>query len=174
MNFRFEGAGDDFRRIVANYFERVLQGIVVEELPSSLKDYAAARLESLRHDFPVRPELAVTMFWNTDRTDVDLHVTEPTEEVCNYQRRQTRIGGQMTSDVTTGYGPEMYWLLKAPAGDYRVEAHYFRNDQNRTTLACRVFVAVVQRQNSGKLTRSVHVVRLNDKDEKRAITTINR
>ncbi len=174
LNARFERAGDDFRRIVAIDFERLLQSIVAGELPSALQDYAAARLESLRRDFPDRPELVVTMFWNTDRTDVDLHVAEPTEEVCNYQRRQTRIGGQITSDITTGYGPEMYWLPKAAAGNYRVEAHYFRNDANRTSLACRVLVAVVQRDDSGKRTRSVHVVRLNAKDDKRAITTVHR
>lgn len=56
------------------------------------RTYPAARLESLSRDFQDRPEIVVTMVGNTDRTDVDLHVAEPTEEVCNYQRRQTRIG----------------------------------------------------------------------------------
>lgn len=174
MNARFEREGEDFRRIVANDFEQLLQSIAADEIPCSLKDYAAARLESLRRDYPERPELSVTMFWNTDRTDVDLHITEPTEEVCNYQRRQTRIGGQITTDITTGFGPEMYWLAKAPTGMYQIDANYFRDDQNRTNLACRVIVTVTQRQASGKLTRSVHVVRLPSKDEKRTITTIKR
>ncbi|MDP1562847.1 MAG: VWA domain-containing protein [Pirellulaceae bacterium] len=174
LNAKFERAGEDFPRITANDYEQLLQSIVAGEMSSSLKDYAGARLESLRRDFPDRPELAVTMFWNTDRTDVDLHVTEPTEEVCNFQRRQTRIGGQMTSDITTGFGPEMYSVAKAPAGGYHVESHYFRNDGNRTKLACRVLVTVVQRQDSGKRSRSLHVVRLNEKDEKQTIAKINR
>ena len=130
--------------------------------------------ESAPETNTIEPELDVTMFWNTDRTDVDLHVTEPTEEVCNFQRRQTRLGGQITSDITTGFGPEMYSVAKAPAGGYHVATHYYRNDQNRTKLACRVFVTVVQRQDSGKRIRSVHVVRLNNKDEKQTIATINR
>jgi hypothetical protein len=80
LNAKFERAGKDFLRITANDYQQLLQSIVAGEMSSSLKDYADARLESLRRDFPDQPELAVTMFWNTDRTNVDLHVTEPTDE----------------------------------------------------------------------------------------------
>jgi hypothetical protein len=44
------------------------------------------------------------------RTNVDLHVLEPSGEECSYENRDTRIGGHITEDITTGYGPEMYFL----------------------------------------------------------------
>ncbi len=54
--------------------------------------------------------------WNTDTTDVDLHVIEPSGEECFYRHRNTRrSGGRLTQDVTQGYGPEMYVLPARPA-----------------------------------------------------------
>jgi uncharacterized protein YfaP (DUF2135 family) len=82
--------------------------------------------------------------WNTDRTDVDLHVREPSGEECFYQHTRTRSGGWITADVTTGFGPEMYVLPSAPRGRYAIRAHYFAADQNRASTRSKVYVTVVE------------------------------
>ena len=81
------------------------------ELSSSVPHFAKARLDDLNERLGVgNPDLIVTMMWNTDRTDVDLHILEPSGEECFYKNPNTRAGGRITADVTEGFGPEMYTL----------------------------------------------------------------
>lgn len=89
-------------------------------------------------------DLAVIMHWNTDRTDVDLHVTEPSGEECYYSHNQTKSGGVLTQDITQGLGPEMYTLETAPSGEYRVEVKYYSADQNRTKAPTETLLTVMK------------------------------
>ena len=57
---------------------------------------------------------------------------------------RTKIGGAITTDVTGGYGPEMFVLGKAVPGEYVVKAHYYGSDNLRKTLRSRVFVTVIR------------------------------
>ena len=78
------------------------------------------------------PQLDVFVWlgWDTDHTDVDLHVKEPTgEEVCYKHRHSSSTGAQISRDFTDGYGPEVYTLPKAPKGTYTVETNYFASHQ---------------------------------------------
>ena len=52
-------------------------------------------------------DLIVVVAWNTDNSNVDLHVTELGGGMCFYSNRKTKMGGELTQDVTQGYGPEM-------------------------------------------------------------------
>lgn len=74
-------------------------------------------------------DMRVVMSWDADETDVDLHVTEPSGEEAYYGHRRTRSGGDVSKDITDGYGPEEYLLRKAPAGNYKIRAHYFASHQ---------------------------------------------
>lgn len=74
-------------------------------------------------------DLRIILSWDADETDVDLHVTEPSGEEAFYGHRRTRSGGDVSKDITDGYGPEEYMLRKAPAGNYRIRAHYFASHQ---------------------------------------------
>ena len=74
-------------------------------------------------------DMRVVMSWDADETDVDLHVTEPSGEEAFYGHRRTRSGGDVSKDITDGYGPEEYMLRKAPAGNYKIRAHYFASHQ---------------------------------------------
>ena len=74
-------------------------------------------------------DMRVVMAWDADETDVDLHVTEPSGEEAYYGHRRTRSGGDVSTDITDGYGPEEYLLRKAPAGAYKIRAHYFASHQ---------------------------------------------
>eukprot|EP00456_Euglypha_rotunda_P088131 TRINITY_DN9009_c0_g1_i1.p1 TRINITY_DN9009_c0_g1~~TRINITY_DN9009_c0_g1_i1.p1 ORF type:complete len:196 (+),score=36.39 TRINITY_DN9009_c0_g1_i1:353-940(+) len=75
------------------------------------------------------------MGWDTDMTDVDLHVIEPTKEECYFSNKNTRIGGTLSRDFTRGYGPEEYSIKKAPKGSYVVKAKYFASHQQSLTGA---------------------------------------
>jgi len=70
-------------------------------------------------------DLRVSLAWDTDMTDVDLHLLEPTEEHAFYGHRETRMGGLVSHDVTQGYGPEEYLVRRALPGAYAVKVHYY-------------------------------------------------
>ncbi len=115
------------------------------ELSPTCLDFARARLVTLSAECkPIRADLLVTIAWNTDGTDVDLHVTEPGGEECFYEHTQTASGGRISRDVTTGLGPERYILPHAPAGAYHIRAHYFAGDANRASARTKVYATIYQ------------------------------
>jgi hypothetical protein len=135
----------EFRKIVGLEYLRFLRRIAAAELTTSVPAYAAARLETVGKEFDLgRADLLITITWNTDGTDVDLHVKEPTGEECYYGHRETKIGGRMTTDVTQGYGPEMYVLKKAVPGTYTVKAKYFAANRNRASARSKVYATVTE------------------------------
>eukprot|EP01122_Echinamoeba_exundans_P007381 TRINITY_DN225_c0_g3_i1.p1 TRINITY_DN225_c0_g3~~TRINITY_DN225_c0_g3_i1.p1 ORF type:complete len:1227 (+),score=276.64 TRINITY_DN225_c0_g3_i1:54-3734(+) len=70
-------------------------------------------------------DLRISMGWDTDNTDFDLHVVEPNGEECYFGHRDTRAGGMMSRDFRGGYGPEEYMLKKAFPGEFRAWTNYF-------------------------------------------------
>ena len=77
----------------------------------------------LRHRFDL--DIRIILTWDTDQTDMDLWVTEPTGEKCDYSHNRTAIGAMMSPDFTNGYGPEEYLLRRAHAGKYTIQANFF-------------------------------------------------
>ena len=73
-----------------------------------------------RHD-----ALRVTLAWETDANDVDLHVVDPDGEECFYQHRSTRSGLELYEDITQGLGPEVVRTREAERGTYHVGVRYF-------------------------------------------------
>ena len=74
-------------------------------------------------------DLRVVLTWDADNSDMDLWVTDPNGERCMYANRLTWQGGQMSRDVTGGYGPEEFSLRDAKPGKYKVEANFYGNRQ---------------------------------------------
>ena len=70
-------------------------------------------------------DLRILLTWNTDETDQDLWVIEPTGEKCFYAFNRTRIGGRLSHDFTQGYGPEEYLLKKSIPGKYKIQTNYY-------------------------------------------------
>ncbi|MBK7890656.1 MAG: DUF2135 domain-containing protein [Bdellovibrionales bacterium] len=69
--------------------------------------------------------LRVLLSWDTDNTDIDLHLVTPDGEHCYYGNRMLPSGAALDVDVTTGYGPE---IISAPApknGTYLVYVNYY-------------------------------------------------
>ena len=82
--------------------------------------------------------LVVTLWWDTDQTDIDLHVS-PDEGVtdCNYSNQN--VGGMVLDyDQRYGFGPEHITLEKASGTKtYQIKVYYFAdhntNDPPSTT-----------------------------------------
>jgi uncharacterized protein YfaP (DUF2135 family) len=76
-----------------------------------------------------RAEMLVTLTWDTNDTDLDLYVTDPTGDTSWYQHKVTADGGTLDYDVTTGYGPEHWTLLTTDTirynSPYKVRVHYY-------------------------------------------------
>jgi len=161
MNGTFNRQGGQFRQIVAAEYSWLLRQVVAGKLESGAKEFAAARLASIGKELPFgSADLVVTMMWNQDQTDVDLHVTEPSGEECFYKNSKTRSDGRITSDITTGFGPEMYFNANAPKGKYRIEAKFFGNQQSRTKVRNRVYLTIFESLGTDDETLTRKVVQL--------------
>lgn len=144
----------EFKRILAQDYLRFIYDSASAAPSPKLKSYLKERQGELTRIFGVeQADLVVTLTWNTDNTDVDLHVMEPNGDECFYGHRETRSGGKLTQDVTQGYGPEMYVMEKAPRGKYRIRAKYFSSDQNRKSARTKVYATIIR--NWGKSNASV-------------------
>jgi tetratricopeptide (TPR) repeat protein len=74
-------------------------------------------------------DIRVVINWNMDNTDIDLHVKDPYEEESSYNRKKTSIGGRISPDITSGYGPEQFLLKKAVKGKYQIYVNYYGDRQ---------------------------------------------
>lgn len=174
MHGQWHSRYQDFHQIATVEYLHLLQKIAAGELQSHAAEYANARLEALAQATDVDgSDLVIVMMWNTDRTDVDLHVREPSGEECFYKNRNTRAGGRVTRDVTEGFGPEMYWIHRAPRGKYQILANYFGTDTNRTQVRSKVYVTVYEMFGSKQERVTKHAVTLSENKEKREIATVS-
>ena len=170
---QFQRQGSHFRQIVTVDYSYLLRQIVAGELESSVKDFAEARLETLSRELPFKTaDLLVTMMWNQDQTDVDLHVTEPSGEKCFYKHQKTNSGGEITSDITTGFGPEMYFNASAPAGSYKVAVKFYGSGQNRTRLKNKVYFNIVKDFGTPKESRVRKTLQLKNAGEFQDVMTV--
>jgi len=143
LGSKFQNRQADFRKIAGTEYAYLLREIASGRRDSKIKGYAEARLESLDEaEIVDEADLLVTMQWNTDQSDVDLHVIEPSGEECFYSHPQTRSGGRITRDITDGFGPEMYAIKKAPNGEYDIQVKYFGTNQNRTGMRSKVYLTI--------------------------------
>jgi hypothetical protein len=70
-------------------------------------------------------DIRVVLSWDTDNSDMDLWVTDPSKEKCFYEHKITRAGGRISDDFTNGYGPEEFMIRKAIRGEYLVQSNYY-------------------------------------------------
>lgn len=118
-----------------------------------------------------RVDLQVLLFWDTDQTDVDLHIEEPGGEVVMYSHRESQsTGGRLDRDDTDGYGPEIYSVASAPSGPYKLMAHYFGSRGTGQTTAT---VVVVAREGTNEERRWRFVVPLTTTGSKIHLATID-
>ena len=100
-------------------------------------------------------DIKVYLTWDTDRSDVDLWVTNPAGERVFYEHKTGKFGEALYDDVTTGYGPESFTAPKAQPGDYLVQVNYYGGGRGNFSEARGEVVIVLD---EGKPTEQKHVL----------------
>lgn len=78
-----------------------------------------------------RPQIRVLLSWDSDGTDLDLHVVAPDGGHCFYGQRSLPDGSSLDVDVTNGYGPEIYASPAPQKGTYMVFVNYYGSGENK-------------------------------------------
>ena len=120
-------------------------------------------------------DLLVWLGWDTDHTDVDLHVIEPSGEEVYYSHPvSASTGGQISRDFTDGYGPEVYTLANAPPGNYAVEARFFSSHQDtqRTGATSAILWSVVKMGTFDEEAFSFKSTRLVENKQRHSVDTV--
>ncbi|HEY6814805.1 MAG TPA: hypothetical protein VI168_04625, partial [Croceibacterium sp.] len=89
-------------------------------------------------------DLRLVIEWTADDEDIDLWVDEPNGERVMYSYSLSTGGGQISNDMTDGYGPEEYAIRRAPRGTYRVRVNGFSGDRINPNGAGRVLVRLIR------------------------------
>lgn len=82
----------------------------------------------------LRPKLRILLSWDTDNTDLDLHVVTPDGEHVYYGNRVLENGGALDVDVTTGYGPEIFASAAPQPGNYLVYVNYYGSGEGEESV----------------------------------------
>jgi len=141
-----------------------LNGLLAWAVANGLKLDVPTMDPAFRRDLPLA--LRITLSWDVDETDVDLHVLEPDGEEAYYGHRRTSSGGFVSEDVTTGYGPEEYLRKQADKGVYKILAHYFASHLQALTGAATVTATVYTDWGTSAEKREVLSFRLDKPKDK--------
>ena len=91
--------------------------------------------------------------------------------MCFYSYPKTQIGGNLTPDVQTTFGPEEYTIRNARPGDYYVRVSY---DNALEKNDSPTFIKMTTFKNYGKPseTKAVKVIRLNKNNGEEIVAKI--
>jgi hypothetical protein len=106
-----------------------------EEVAGLADVWPERELPAGKYRVPIeKVDIFIWLGWDTDHTDIDLHVREPSGEQVYYGHRDSRsTGAHVSRDFTGGYGPETYTCVNAPAGKYEAFTNYFGSHQDSPT-----------------------------------------
>jgi len=175
---KFEEAVELFNKVITGEwdmrFDEIEQTAAIE-LNHCLQKCPDLKPCHERFRYKMDLDLRISMAWDVNDVDIDLHVHEGCRngEYCYYAYPRTRIGGYASRDFRQGYGPEEYMLRKAPTGKYIVEATYFANHQQSltggTTVLCTFFTNYMREDEKSE----VVTIRLPSSRSKFSVCTIS-
>jgi tetratricopeptide (TPR) repeat protein len=131
----------------------------------------ALRAERHEVDLDRTDALRITLAWDTDANDVDLHVIDPGGEECWYSEPKTTTL-ELYEDITQGFGPEVIRAERRLSGTYRIGVKYY--DEGPMGIA-RGVVLVLQPTRSARPSLEIIPFRLvqgGREDEVRPIAVI--
>ncbi len=124
---------------------RVIAAHIVAREPGR----AAELKKKLGGPIPRTPSLHMVLGWETDATDVDLHIVDRLGAHAFYSQRTLPSGGSLLDDLTDGYGPEMFSIEKPTAFPYSIAVHYY----NRGPMGLGIgTVQVIKHDGNGTIT----------------------
>lgn len=109
-------------------------------------------------------KIRVVLSWDTDGTDLDLHLITPDGKHCFYGDRVLPNGGALDVDVTTGYGPEIFSLPSAMRGNYHVYVNYYGSGEQSGVITI-AQVAIIFNENTPDEKQQVFQVPLRKSGE---------
>lgn len=112
----------------------------------------------------VPARLRVVLSWDSDGTDLDLHVVSPDAQHVFYGARVAGNGGALDVDVTTGFGPEIFATPSPVPGIYHVYVNYYGAGERRDVITT-AQIAVVQDEGSVREKQQVFRVPLRKPGE---------
>lgn len=118
-------------------------------------------------------DIRVVVDWNHNDTDIDLHIIDPNLEECFYSHPKTKIGGNMSPDMTQGFGPEEFTLSKAIKGDYFIKIKYYGDRYQKIESPTFMKVTIYKNYGSKDESKSVELIRLTKKDDEEIIAKLN-
>ncbi|AQR74857.1 VIT domain-containing protein [Sphingomonas sp. LM7] len=89
-------------------------------------------------------DVRIVIEWVADDADIDLWVNEPSGERVYYGDKLSSLGGQISNDMTNGYGPEEYAIRRAPAGSYDVRINGYDADRINPNGAGHVLIRLTR------------------------------
>ena len=105
--------------------------------------------------------------WDSNYTDIDLHVVEPGGEEVYYSHPRSAKNGSLHADITSGFGPETYTLPRMAGGPYQIALVYYSGDNTRLTMETLVHVIIYIRGQ-----RQDHFMVLTGKEDRRVVATV--
>lgn len=117
-------------------------------------------------------DVRISMSWDADLTDVDLHVHEPDEGHAYYGHNRTDIGGLVSRDFTDGYGPEEYILRRSMPGKYIIKAHYYGSHQQKSHGPCTITATIFTNYGRKNEKKQVMTLRLDDASDEALVGEI--
>lgn len=112
-----------------------------------------------------RPKLRILLSWDSDNTDLDLHVLTPGGEHLFYGNRVLENGGALDVDVTTGYGPEIFSSPAPEPGVYLVYVNYFGSGEEENSIMTTAQVTIITDEGSVDEQRQSMLVPLRNPGE---------
>ena len=108
--------------------------------------------------------LRVVLSWDSNGTDLDLHIVTPEGGHAWYGNRVLPDGSAIDVDVTTGYGPEIFSSAAPPKGQYLVYVNYFGSGSDTSALTV-AQVSIITNENTAREKRQSFMVPMRAQGE---------
>ncbi len=160
----YAGLNKEYSEDIINNYDGI-QDVMMMELNNLLaqhKDRIKTGLYNKKIIAAMPVDIRVVLNWNRNNTDIDLWVTDPKGEKCFFGNSKTTNGALISNDMTEGYGPEQLMVRKALKGKYKIQVHYYGDDQVKLTGPSTILVEIFTRYNSGKEERKIITMQMEN------------
>ena len=151
-----------------------MQNIAKNEINKLIQTNLKINKEKLNESKEINTEFDVRIVidWNHNDTDIDLHVIDPNLEECFYSHSKTKIGGEISQDMTQGFGPEEFKLKYAKKGTYFIKVNYYGDRYQK--IENPTFMKVTMFRNFGKPneTKEIKIIRLTKVKDKQIVAKL--
>lgn len=117
-------------------------------------------------------DLRILVDWNHNDTDIDLHIVDPNLEECFYSHPNTKMGGQLSKDMTQGFGPEQFTLANAKKGDYYIKVKYYGDRYQKVENPTFMKITLIRNYGRPNETKELKLIRLTHKDDIEVVAKI--